>query len=181
MDPKGGTNWSEQVLKGFLDNLNIMAGFFKKNIIKDKSKDLVRFRDARAILEKDAAVLPLEDDEELIGVVPAYIGVRDNFDTTHSYPCSSARERIEGWKLGGLITTSKHFIFRKMNADKTLFTAFEIPIERIQGIEVSGVNEKQLELLTNVGSFEFKFGNNDQLYAFREVLEQLSKKRKVKL
>jgi hypothetical protein len=58
------------------------------------------------------------------------------------------------------------------------FTVFEIPIERIRGIEISGTDEKQLELLTNVGSFEFKFGGNERLYAFREVLEQLSKKKK---
>jgi hypothetical protein len=155
-----------------------MAGLFKKKDTREKESDSTRFRAIRAILEKDASLLPLESDEELIGVVPAYIGNRDDFDPTHSYSCSSAREKNKGWKLGGFITTSKHFIFRKVNTDKTLFTAFEIPIERIYGIEISGANEKQLELLTNVGSFEFKFGDNDQLYAFREVLEQLSIKRK---
>jgi hypothetical protein len=154
-----------------------MAGFFKKKKIKDKNLDSVRFSDAKVFLEKDAAQLPLENDEELIGVIPAFIGVRDDFDPTHSYSCGSARDKNVGWKLGGFVTTSKHFIFRKMNADKTLFTAFEIPIERIRGIEISGTDEKQLELLTNVGSFEFKFSDNERLYAFREVLEQLSKKR----
>lgn len=118
--------------------------------------------------------LPLDEDEKVVGALPIYIGSRESFDPTHSYSCASVRDRITGWRLGGFITTSKHLMFRQFKEDRGFFTALKVPLEGVYTLEVSGVQEKRLEVCTDAGSFEFKGFDDEGIYRFRDSIQELA-------
>ncbi len=148
-----------------------MVAFLKKKKQQDNNK-VLSIQEVKEILERDAQTLSLAEDEKLLGTLPIYMGIRDHINPTHSYSCSSVRSDIEGWRLGGFITTTKYFIFRRMNEDRSFSTAIKVPLEGIYEVEVSGLDEKRLELLTDAGSFEFTGWDNESIYNFKEVFEK---------
>jgi hypothetical protein len=127
------------------------------------------------IIDKEVKSLELKEGEEVLGALPIYIGVRDDFDPTHSWSCASARSELTQFRLGVFINTTMRLIFKQSEEDGSLSTILNVPLEKIYEVEVSGVKEKRLEILTSSGSFEFKgFDNDKGIYRIAEGLRDLS-------
>lgn len=131
-------------------------------------------RELLNLIDKDVQTLTLDEDEKVVGAAPIHMGIRDEFDPTHSYSCGSVRDKISKWRLGAFITTSKHLIFRQMEENMSFTTALKVPLEGIYEVEVSGVREKRLEFCTDAGSFEFKGFDDERIYDFQKALQDLS-------
>lgn len=117
--------------------------------------------------------LELRDGEKVIGALPFQIGVREDFDPTHSFSCGSVRDKVKMWRLGVLINTTMHLIFKKLEEDGTFSTILNVPLQGVYTAEVSGVEEKHLEICCDAGSFEFKFFDNEGIYKIAESIQDL--------
>lgn len=115
--------------------------------------------------------LELKEGEKVSGALPIYIGVRDNFDPTHSFSCGSARDKVTTWRLGAFMSTNMRLIFKQLEEDGSFSTILNIPLEKVYTIEVGGVKEKHLEICWDMGSFEFKGFDNEEIYGFAEALQ----------
>ena len=127
------------------------------------------------IVEGAKKELKLEEDEELLGIIPAYCGVRD-FDPSHSFSCSSMRDKVAQWRIGAFINTTRYLMFRQIEEDLSFTTIFRVLLEKIYEVEVGiGAMGKQLELCTEEGSFEVRFEGTepDFVYRIRELLINL--------
>lgn len=147
---------------------------FKRGKRKEKTSEVLGTAETFDLINRDVKALPLDEGEKVIGALPIYIGGRESFDPTHSYSCASVRDEITGWRLGAFVTTSKHLMFRQFRADRSFFTALKVPLEGVYTVEVSGIQEKRLELCTDAGSFEFKGFGDDGIYRFRESIQTLA-------
>jgi hypothetical protein len=144
---------------------------------RKKTEDQPEFK-ATDVLEMVNAVvkkLELREGEEVLGALPAYIGVRD-FDPAHSFSCGSVRDKVTSWRLGAFINTTQRLIFKQLEEDGSLSrTILNVPLKGIYTVEVSEVEEKHLEMCTDAGSFEFKgFVDDEGTYKIAEALQNLS-------
>lgn len=144
-----------------------LCGFFKRKKKEQERKKEFKPAEILSIIEEDVRTLALDEGEKVVGGLPIYMGIREDFDPTHSFSCASVRDKITKWRLGSFITTSKHLIFRLMEEDMSFTTSLKLPFEGIYEVEVSGVKEKRLEFCTDAGSFEFKGFDSDGAYRFR--------------
>jgi hypothetical protein len=117
--------------------------------------------------------LELREGEEVLGALPVYIGLRD-FDPTHSFSCGSVRDKVTSWRLGAFINTTQRLIFKQLEEDgSSSRTILNVPLKGIYSVEVSGVEEKHLEMCTDAGSFEFKGFDNERIYEIAELIQTL--------
>jgi ribosomal protein L40E len=126
------------------------------------------------IIDNIASRLDLKEGEKVVGALPIHIGVREDFDPTHSFSCGSVRDKVKMWRLGAFIQTSERLIFKRLEDDETSTTILNIPLEAVYTVEVSGVEEKQLEICCDAGSFEFKGFDKEGIYKISEALQYLS-------
>lgn len=126
------------------------------------------------IVNDVASKVELKEGETKPNVLPAQIGVREDFDPSHSFSCGSVRDQIRTWRLGAFMTTNMRLIFKRMEENGTFSTVLNIPLEKVYTFEVSGLDEKHLEICCDAGSFEFKgVGNDEGIYTFAEALQAL--------
>lgn len=156
--------------------LTVEEGFqlFKWEKRKKKTNGVLGTVETFDLIDRDAKALPLDEGEKVVGALPIYIGGREGFDPTHPYSCASVRDKITSWKLGAFITTSKHLLFRQFREDRSFFTALKVPLEGVYTVEVSGIQQKRLEICTDAGSFEFKGFDDDDIYRFRDSIQELA-------
>ena len=125
------------------------------------------------IINDVVSKLELKEGEKVAGALPIHIGVREDFDPTHSFSCGSARDRVKMWRLGAFIQTNMRLIFKRLEEDGTSSTILNVPLEGVYTVEVSGVEEKHLEICCDAGSFEFKGFDNEGIYRIAEGLQVL--------
>lgn len=116
--------------------------------------------------------LELEERETVIGALPIYVGVRD-FDPTHSLSCGSVRDKVKMWRLGAFINTNMRLMFKELEEDGKFSTILNVSLQGVYTVEVSGVEEKHLEVCCDAGSFEFKGFDNEGIYKIAEGLQAL--------
>lgn len=87
--------------------------------------------------------------------------------------CASVRGDVR-WKFGVFINTNKRFIIKRLEEDESFSTVLNIPLEGLYEATVGGVERKQIEILTDAGSFEFRlFGGDEGIYKIAEVLQEI--------
>jgi len=124
------------------------------------------------IINDVVSKLELKEGEKVIGALPIYIGVRD-FDPTHSFSCGSVRDKVKTWRLGAFINTNMCLIFKRLEEDGKFSTVLNAPLRGVCTVEVSGVEEKHLEICCDAGSFEFKGFDDEGIYKIAEGLQVL--------
>jgi len=80
---------------------------------KDKQERQKKFKTTEILEIIDDVVkrLELKEGEKVSGALPIHIGVRDNFDPTHSFSCGSARDKVTTWRLGAFMSTNmRHYL-----------------------------------------------------------------------
>lgn len=125
------------------------------------------------IINDVASKLELREGEKVLGALPCHIGAREDFDPTHSFSCGSVRDMVKGWRLGAFINTTMRLIFKRLEEDGTSSTILNVPLQGVYTVEVSGVEEKHLEICCDAGSFEFNGFDNEGIYKIAEVLQVL--------
>lgn len=116
--------------------------------------------------------LELKEGEKVAGALPIHIGVRD-FNPTHSLSCASVRSEVKMWRLGAFIQTNMRLIFKRLEEDGTFSTILNVSLRGVYTVEVSGVEEKHLEICCDAGSFEFKGFDKEGIYIIAEGLQVL--------
>jgi hypothetical protein len=126
------------------------------------------------IVDDIASKLELKEGEKVLGgALPIHIGVREDFDPTHSFSCGSARDKVKMRRLGAFIQTNMRLIFKRLEEDGISRTILNVPLEGVYTVEVGGVEEKHSEVCCEAGSFEFKGFNNERIYRIAEGLQAL--------